>query len=142
MQAKMSKEIKKILANPNSREELRKFLTNRSRLNNNCHGVITLSKASIVHERRNVKMARPLMGVKYLVAKELMEERDRVWKELKVWDNDLRNKGDLAYLKDGEHGVRVGTYYISNEIFNSFRNAAIKELELKLAEIDEKFEKI
>ena len=129
----MSKEIKKILANPNSREELRKFLTNRSRLNNNCHGVITLGNASIVHERRNVKMIR----VKFEEAKDLIRERDEIQKELHSWKDVLINKYGL-----GIPVAEIDYKYISDEIFNSFRNAAIKELELKLAEIDEKFEKI
>ncbi len=76
-------------------------------------------------------------------ANELKEQRKKVVRELKIWEEELTSKWKLGYLQgwNKNHPVELNSS-ISDGVFNGFRCAAIDNLKLKLVCIDQEFSEI
>jgi len=73
----------------------------------------------------------------------LQREREKIERELEIWERDIKDKNGLGYLQpwNKSHAVALESN-ISAETFSSFRNSAINELKLMLVDIDKKFSEL
>lgn len=76
----------------------------------------------------------------YKTASKLQDEKRRIIRELKVWEEDLTSRIRLGYLQawNNDHATKLDTN-IPSELFNSFRSAAMNALKVRLSEIDKEF---
>ena len=70
----------------------------------------------------------------------LREQRKQILRELEVWERELTKKSKLGYLQswNNNHPAQLETN-ISDEIFTGFRCAAMDNLKLKLALVEQEF---
>lgn len=74
-------------------------------------------------------------------ANDLMQEQQNIRSELKIWEDDLDNVSQLAYLQGWNHNHEVKLEScVPDSVFQSFRSASTNSLKLRLVEIQLEFD--
>lgn len=76
-------------------------------------------------------------------ANKLKEERNKLARELEIWERELTSPEKLGYLQGwNKNNPSELESSISKELFAGFRRSAINELTLRIFAIDEEFGKL